>query len=246
MAGETTRLLELARMDARLREIRQEMEEQGQAVDLERRKIERQRAILAARREEAKRVQGETGRLDLDLRTVEEKILKLALHQNTARTNEEFSALGREMQAAKETGSAVETRILEGMTRLDEIGAEIKVEEQRRKDLEAHLGRVEQEVARQEAATRALLAKLTGERETLRASLSGEAVQRYERVLSRHGDAAVAAVAGDVCQGCYMSVTPQHVNLLLRGEEVVYCNACNRILYLPDRIAASMPRPGRE
>ena len=62
--------------------------------------------------------------------------------------------------------------------------------------------------------------------------IAGAILLLYDRVLSRHKDFALARLEHQVCQGCFMSITPQTLNTILLGRELCQCRNCLRILYL--------------
>ena len=55
-----------------------------------------------------------------------------------------------------------------------------------------------------------------------------ENLKIYERVLQRYNNFAIARVEGQVCHGCFMSVTSQEVNLLMQGQ-FLQCKSCSRL-----------------
>jgi predicted nucleic acid-binding Zn-ribbon protein len=55
----------------------------------------------------------------------------------------------------------------------------------------------------------------------------------YERLLAARGGEALAMLDGGVCQSCFMQVPPNLVVRLTRGNQVIQCSSCDRIMYLP-------------
>ncbi|MEM7516590.1 MAG: C4-type zinc ribbon domain-containing protein, partial [Planctomycetota bacterium] len=67
--------------------------------------------------------------------------------------------------------------------------------------------------------------------ERLSKDLKPETLELYDRlIIARDGDA-MAALEGNVCQGCYMSVPANTYVRLMRGVEIMQCPSCDRILY---------------
>ena len=55
----------------------------------------------------------------------------------------------------------------------------------------------------------------------------------YERIVeAKENRLAIVPVVNSCCQGCFMSITPQQLNLLMGQQEIVTCGHCGRILYL--------------
>lgn len=53
---------------------------------------------------------------------------------------------------------------------------------------------------------------------------------KFERIVKSKGGGSVA-VKGRVCQGCHMELPVQFVNTIKKGEEVMFCPYCSRVLY---------------
>ncbi len=75
------------------------------------------------------------------------------------------------------------------------------------------------------------LQELRGRRVGLIVGVDPEHLGLYQRVLDRRRNFAIARVEGQICQGCYMRLTPQNVNLLMQAM-FVQCSNCTRLLYL--------------
>ena len=56
-------------------------------------------------------------------------------------------------------------------------------------------------------------------------------LKKYNTLRSRRNGLAVANVLNGVCQGCFMALPPQQYNLLLKGDKMLDCPSCQRIIY---------------
>ncbi len=80
---------------------------------------------------------------------------------------------------------------------------------------------------------------LADERDGLARAISEPVLRAYERMRgSRLRSNAVVPVINGVCHGCFMVVTKSVVMQLKRGNELVLCEHCGRILFLSDTEAA--------
>ena len=75
------------------------------------------------------------------------------------------------------------------------------------------------------------LAARDGERELLVAKIDSAQLARYDKVARRLGSG-VARVRNETCQGCRVNIPPQLHIELLRGERLISCERCKRILIL--------------
>src|SRR5207237_9786497 len=84
------------------------------------------------------------------------------------------------------------------------------------------------------------------EREQSIASLPVQMAALYKRISARIRDSiAVAEARNSSCSACFMSLRPQVMAEIRRGEEVITCDNCNRILYYVPKDAAQKESPAK-
>ncbi len=176
--------------------------------------------------------------LELDLADREDALSKANGNLLNAKTNQEYSLLVAEIARKREEKGAVEERILEQY----EV---IKQGEQMVTDAEAGLEAAKSEYGGFEERARTELAghqkeleALDERRDQIRRSIEAEILKIYDRVYKAHGEAIVPC-EGSTCQGCFSTLTPNDRNRLLSGRQLVFCKACQRILYMPEVVHAS-------
>jgi predicted nucleic acid-binding Zn-ribbon protein len=70
------------------------------------------------------------------------------------------------------------------------------------------------------------------ERERLLAELPKQTSAMYNRIVTRiRGGVAVAEARNGSCTECFMALRPQVMAQIRRGDEIIICDNCNRILY---------------
>jgi predicted nucleic acid-binding Zn-ribbon protein len=75
--------------------------------------------------------------------------------------------------------------------------------------------------------------RLEAELKTAEARLPADAREGYQRVVRSKGCEGMAQVEGEFCSGCHRQITPNMYNSLRLGQ-IVFCNSCGRLLYLPE------------
>ena len=143
-----------------------------------------------------------------------------------------YEAAIREMDAAKKQVSDLETKILERMEAADQ--AEKSLSERAEEFSRLQSERDERLRAFDDEA-RALSEELEArrrERESLFASLPPSVKSLYKRISARIRDGvALAEARNGSCSACFIALRPQVMAQVRRGEEIVLCDNCNRILY---------------
>ena len=54
---------------------------------------------------------------------------------------------------------------------------------------------------------------------------------KYDILRNRRNGLAIVNVLDGVCQGCFMNLPPQQYNMLLRGDKLLDCPSCQRMIY---------------
>src|SRR4030095_13074039 len=230
--AEIQQLVALQKLDTNIRRLQTELE----AIPQRRAEIEAefdQRAFeiraLENRRDEARHTKA---RLEAEIADQRARAERADRNLMSSRKQEEYTAAIREADAARKQISTLETQILEQMEVLEKSEAALLERAQEvatlNSDRNARLKEFDEE-------GRAQLARLEldrAEREHLFSSLPKPMSSLYTRISARIRDGvAVAEARNGACMACFMALRPQAMAEVRRGEEVVTCDHCNRILY---------------
>jgi predicted nucleic acid-binding Zn-ribbon protein len=238
--AELQQLVALQKLDTSIRKLQAELE----ATPQRRAEIEKefdQRAFeiraLENARDEARHTRA---RLELEIAEQRIRVERAERNLMSSKKQDEYTAAIREADAARKQISTLETQTIEQMevyekaeTSLNERGEEIAT---LNSDREARLKVFDDET---QAQTEKLATSRT-ERERLVNALPKSMGAQYVRTVSRIRDGvAVAEARNGACMACFMALRPQAMAQVRRGEEIVTCDNCNRILYY----APSDPTP---
>ncbi len=147
------------------------------------------------------------------------------------KTNQEYAAVLKEIESLKERRSRLEDEILDLFEQIE--AAQEAAREQATLFQEREKTCEEQRTAK-EAELRRLrgeLARLEEERRRQARRVEPGSLQAYQRLLRSRGGVAVALVKDGSCLGCYVALTPQTYNELRKGDVLITCANCQRILY---------------
>ena len=156
-----------------------------------------------------------------------------------AKKPEEYTAAIREADAARKQISAFETQILEQMEIIEQAEKDLAERapevEKLGADMKARFNSFDEQVRTQQQQVETARA----ERERLMNELPKTTSAMYKRIVSRIRDGvAMAEARNGACMACYMALRPQIMSEVRRGEEVITCDNCNRILYYAPASAA--------
>lgn len=227
-------LIKLQEMDGQLDALQQAKA----GIVPQREKVQAEIQSLSAHLDETKKsltqVQVEKKNLELDIEARDQAMRKSSSELNNAKSNEVYKGLLSQIEDAKKAKAELEDKVLELMERMEQLQKESK---EREKELQQNKGSLEKKVTDLEAEDARLQGEFDqkkAERDAFAESLPRDIRDRYEGVhRGRRGFAAVVPIKGMICGGCRTTLPPQTLNDVMKGKDIVVCEGCSRILYIP-------------
>jgi uncharacterized protein len=169
--------------------------------------------------------------IDNDLLSAQQRLDKYKDQLMAVKTNEQLHAMQHQIKAVEEEVGQHEERVLVNMMKSDEINATIKKAEAALKAAQAKVA-AERGAIESEAKThQATVAECAIAREKLVASMDNKgAIDTFQRIAKVRGTA-VARAADERCTICQVRLRPAVFSEVRKGESLVQCDSCNRILY---------------
>lgn len=231
MQSELEQLLILQDRQQKIRQIQHE----AKTIPLQRKQLETQQAATVANFEALKlrsrQLEVDRKKLELDVATRNDSIAKLRTQQYETRKNDEFAAMGHEIERYQKEISAIEDHELELMEQGDKLKAEVVAEDKKATAMKDSIARQMSDLEAKSKTLDIRLEELTKDHAELAARIDEDVLNRFERLFQSKGDAAVVALEHEVCTGCHMKVTTQTAHRVRSGKEIVSCEQCGRILY---------------
>jgi predicted nucleic acid-binding Zn-ribbon protein len=228
---ELEKLLVLQDRDQRIRHIQSEI----RMLPQQRKNLEAQLAATAASleslKQRARQLEVDRKKLELDVGTRQSSISRLKTQQYETRKNDEFQAMGHEIERYEKEIVQLEDQELELMEQADKLRGEVSAQEKTAAAARESVNRQLNDLDEKGKTLQRQLEELAAEREKLAGGIDEDVLERYKRLFASKGDAAVVAVEHGVCTGCHMKVTTQTAVRAKSGSEIVSCEQCGRILY---------------
>jgi uncharacterized protein len=230
--SELEQLLVLQDRQQKIRQIQTEIK----TLPLERAHLQSQLAATAAGveslKQKGRQVEVERKKLELDVGTRSESISRLKTQQYETRKNDEFQAIGHEIERYENEIRKLEDQELELMIEVDKLKGEIEAADKSARATKESISRQLTDLETKSKALGSQQQELETEREALAAQIDADLLDQFERLFNSKGDAAVVAVEHGVCTGCHMKVTTATASRVKAGKEIVSCENCGRILFL--------------
>jgi predicted nucleic acid-binding Zn-ribbon protein len=229
--AELEQLLVLQNRQQKIRQIEAEVKTMPQQRQNLEAQLAASAAALTALKSKGQHVEMDRKKLELDAGTRRESINRLKTQQYETRKNDEFRAMGNEIERYEKEIQQIEDQELELMDQAEKLKAELTVEEKKAAGARDSIQRQMADLDSKGKALDAQLNQLNTERTELAGKVEEDLLSRFERLFASKGDAAVVALEHEVCTGCHMKVTTQTAHRVKNGKEIVSCEQCGRILY---------------
>ena len=141
----------------------------------------------------------------------------------------------KEIESSEKKNAAIEDTILEDMMKVEEKQSAVKQAEENLKKSEQTLQNEEQRIKDRITQVDTEIKNLNDKRIEFEQEITPNVLSVYNRTI-RNKQPAIVPVLGNICQGCYMKLTPNVVNEVHKGHQLICCDNCVRILYyIPDQ-----------
>jgi uncharacterized protein len=168
--------------------------------------------------------------VEKSLREHEDHLKKCRGQQSLVKTNEEYTAMMKEIANLERQIGEEEEQLLILMDRIESaqkeavqsseaVSAERAKRTSEREALETQQAKVKTEVDR-----------LSREKPKILSEVSPPLLKRYERLSERHRDVAVTRVDAEHCGACRHTIPPQLAVEVKKGDQFITCPSCGRIL----------------
>jgi uncharacterized protein len=183
-------------------------------------------------KQKGRQIEVERKKLELDVGTRNESIARLKTQQYQTRKNDEFQAIGHEIERYGNEIQKLEDQELELMIEADKVKSELEAADKSARATRDSISRQLTDLETKSKALGSQQQELETEREALASKIDADLLDQFERLFNSKGDAAIVAVEHGVCTGCHMKVTTATAASVKAGKEIVSCEQCGRILYL--------------
>ena len=231
MTGQIEKVTRLQSLDLRIAELQREVSalpkhiaQIEKALDSHLRRLDVDRAALTANQKDRKR-------LEEEIKIQEQKISKLKGQMLEAKTNEQYRAFQHEIEFCETEVRKHEDKILELMTESEPLETNVKKAEASLKEEKKQVEAEKAKAHERTAIDQQQLAELEAERKAIVGGVKPQVYSAYERIRKKWHGVAVAEATEGRCGACQISLRPQFYQDLRRGDELMFCESCGRILY---------------
>jgi len=236
MNSDLKQLIRLQSIDLAIQELRTRIDRFpgiSKALD---EKLKAGQSGVDAAKEKAKSNSGNRKKFEGEISTLEGKISKYRDQMMAVKTNEEYRALQHEIEHSQQAIRKVEDEILNLMIDAETGQADLKTAESVLKEDQQKVHTERKQLEEENKRDLSALDSYLKERKEIAATLSSDLVSSYDRVRKHRGGIGVGPARNEICEICKVRIRPQVFQNIRKNDQIIACDACQRILYDPENL----------
>jgi predicted nucleic acid-binding Zn-ribbon protein len=183
--------------------------------------------------------QSERKKIEAEVATIQTRLSKYKGQLTELKTNKEYQTMQHEIATAEAAIRSLEDRILERMEEAENLARELKAADVELKTQQGAIAAERKTLDAESAALARTVDETSTAREEAAKQLSPQALRLFEHVSKQRKGLAVAEARDGGCTVCHVRMRPQMFNEVRRGENLIQCESCLRILYFLPQSAAT-------
>jgi predicted nucleic acid-binding Zn-ribbon protein len=169
--------------------------------------------------------------LDKDIEDAGLKIKKSKNRLMMVSNSKEHQAMMREIDNLEKMNRNREEEkvsVMEEVARQEKFLTEVQKE---LADLQQEISQKKKQINQKLQSSQERLKTLQGQRGEAEEVIPKPILSRYQFIRARLSQPVVVSVDRGICKGCHISIPPQTYNVLQKGEQILSCPNCHRIIY---------------
>jgi predicted nucleic acid-binding Zn-ribbon protein len=227
-------LIGLQACDQTLRKIRSRVDSRPSRVkELEERLVAAENR-LREDQDQFEKTSKERRNADREIEAIESKINKSREKLAAIKSNKEYRAVLKEIEDLEAQKLRLEDHVIELMEKTEGLQVRDEAAKREFEEVKETCEKEKEEILKEIEMLDRELIGVQKEREGFCAAIDEDLLRNYVFLTERKGGIAVSSVVKGVCQTCNMGIPPQQFNELMRGEMLLTCPNCQRIIYWGD------------
>ena len=169
--------------------------------------------------------------IELEIQIIDERIINSNEKLRMVKTNKEYQLFLREVDDNKKRKDALESELLEYLDENEKMEEIVQASEKEYLLLKDKIEAEQSDIEKKSTDDRALLDEYLSRQREIGKSIAPSLMNRFEKISKMNNGSAVVSVTNEVCMGCFMNIPPQLFIEVQRGNTLISCPQCSRILY---------------
>ena len=233
-------LIRLQQLDSEIDSARRRIGEIPAVQEALAARLEQATAAVAAAKERLTASLTERKVIENEVASIQTRLSKYKGQLLELKTNKEYTTMLHEIATAESAIRSQEDRVLERMEEAEIITGEVKAAEAELKTQQAAIATERKALDAEATGLQGTADEKSAARGEAAKALSPEALKLFDYVAKARKGLAVAEARDGGCTVCHVRMRPQMFNEVRRGENLVQCESCLRILYF---VPQDTPQP---
>ncbi|MDP6556857.1 MAG: phospholipase [Pirellulaceae bacterium] len=231
VTGEALR--ELHRIHRQLADLRSRIERGPRQIKAGESSVRKLKLETEQAKESLKRARMTADEKQLHLKSREDRIEELRTQLNGASSNKEFQTLKNQIAADEQANLVMQDEVLEALEKIDELAGKLTAGNDSLTTVQVETAKISKRVEGEQGNLESELRRVQTELLEAEENLPEEIRNDYHRMAKARGEGALSQVDGEVCGGCFQTLTAQMMNLLYLSKPI-FCPNCGAMMYLAE------------
>ena len=168
---------------------------------------------------------------DREIEDIDNQIEKSNNKLTNIKSNKEYTAALKELDDLKRVKSLSEDKVLDIMEEIEVLEAGCVESKEKMEKINNDVEKDRDKITKEMKALDREFKRLEMERVGLGQAIDENLLKKYDFIRERKGGIVVSPVIKGVCQACHIDIPPQQFNEVIRGDKLMTCPNCIRIIY---------------
>ncbi|MEJ2589068.1 MAG: C4-type zinc ribbon domain-containing protein [Deltaproteobacteria bacterium] len=224
-------LIAIQDCDSRIMDIRAKQAAGPKRIEALRQEIETLENTLNEDLEQLKLSEHTVRETERTVEDLEDRLKKANAKLANISSNKEYKAALKEMEELKKEKMRLEDQLIDAMEGIEALKGRCKASEKDVAEGKRQFERDRDAVLKEQTVLKEELETFQDKKARFSEDIDVEIQRRYDYLREKRGGLAVTPVVKGVCQACHLGIPPQTFNELIRGDALMKCPNCSRIIY---------------
>ena len=217
--------------DTRIGEVQSKKKEGPLKINRLREELDQSKTELEAEINRFESYKKERRAAEQEIQELERKTEKSTIKLNNIKSNKEYKAALKELADLEKEKALIEDNLLEIMEQIEIHNEKCVSSKAKWEEMEKNLQKENNDILRELKTLDKALKDLENERAHICEAIDEGLLAKYNTLRQNKEGLAISPVINGVCQTCHMGIPPQKFNELIRGDRLMSCPNCVRIIY---------------
>ena len=166
-----------------------------------------------------------------EIEELQSRIIKSNIKLNNIKSNKEYTAALKELADLEKEKTQTEDALIEIMEQIEILEEKCASNKTKGEVLKKKFKEERDEILKELKALDGALEGLENERVEFCKAIDEGLLKKYDMLRRNKEGLSISPVVKGICQACHMGIPPQKFNELIRGDTLMSCPYCSRIIY---------------